>query len=867
MIGKQVRHYRIDEQIGAGGMGVVYRAMDLHLDRPVAIKVLPAHLVSSPERKKRFVQEAKAASALNHPNIVTIYDVDSAEVDGHTVAFMAMEYLTGETLESIIVRGGGAKTKEALHWAIQIASALAAAHSIGIVHRDIKPSNVMVSPEGLAKLLDFGLAKATELAPQAVDVGAATEMLAPSQLAALTEEGMIVGTVNYMSPEQAEAKRVDGRSDIFSLGAVLYELFGGRKPFQGDSKIATLSAILHKDPAPLTEATPDFREDLERAILRCLRKEPDRRWQHVSDLRIALEEVRDDLAAGRAAAHTQAAAPPAAAPPPSTFTRRLALPLLGAAALGAVGGALVSRSVSRRQPVTFTRLTYRRGDINAARFAPDGSVIYSANWEGSPYSVYSLHPGNRESRSLGLGANTHLAAVSSTSELAIVLASKDTLARVPVSGGTPRELLEDALEADWSPDGKEMAVVRRSNGRYRLEYPVGKVLYETSAQPMRPRIAPNGGTVAFFELDFSVGDVALKVAGAGSPARTLAGGMRAVAGLAWAPSGKEVWISAIRKATDNPAIFAVGLQGQTRLLTQASNWLSIHDVSRAGELLVASTVSRVGIRGRLPGERESRDLSWHENSVISEMTAGGSLLMMELGAGEGRNNAIYYQRPGQGAVRLGDGNYPAMSPDGKSVVCVRRNDGGSVLQIIPTGAGEVRVFPDEGLRYQPPEWFPDGQRILFNASKGSGGGEFRAYTAPAASGPSTVFTPAGVRAMRISPDGRWMVASASGRGSWLQSVTDPAGRRTIPDLGSSDTVLGWTPPGDALLLRVAAAGGRNRVDRLELANGARTTLHEVAVPEPGDLFRREFVVTADGRSFAFSFQRDLASLYLVAGVE
>jgi eukaryotic-like serine/threonine-protein kinase len=870
MIGKQVRHYRIDEQIGAGGMGVVYRATDLHLDRPVAIKVLPAHLVSSPDRKKRFIQEAKAASALNHPNIVTIYDVDAAEVDGHTVAFISMEYLAGETLEGIIARGGGAKIKDALHWSIQLAGALAAAHASNIVHRDIKPSNVIVSPDGLAKLLDFGLAKATEPAPQTVDVGAPTEVLAASQLGVLTEEGMIVGTVNYMSPEQAEAKRVDSRSDIFSLGAVLYELFGGSKPFRGDSKIATLSAILHKDPAHLTEVIPGFRDDLDRAILRCLRKEPDRRWQHVSDLRIALEEVRDEMAAGRVPVARQPATPPSPPalspePAPSPYSRRMVLPLLGTAALCAVGGVLAGRSSSKREPVTFTRLTYRRGDVDAARFAPDGSIIYSANWEGSPYAVYSLRPGNRESRPLGLGPDTHLAGVSSTGELAIVLASKHTLARVPVSGGTPRELLEDAIEADWSPDGKEMAVVRRSNGRYRLEYPVGKVLHESSTQPMRPRIAPGSGAVAFFEMDGSAGDVNLGVVQAGSPVRVLTGGMRAVGGLAWAPSGREVWISAIRKATDNPAIFSVGLQGETRLLAQGSNWLSIHDVSPGGEILVASTVSRVGIRGQLPGERESRDLSWHENSVVSEMMADGSILMMELGAGEGRNNAIYYQRPGQGVVRLGDGNYPALSPDGKSVVCLRRDEKGSALQIIPTGAGEVREFPGEGLRYQPPRWFSDGRRILFNAA--SDNGEFRAYTAPAGGGAFTPLTAPGVRAIRVSPDGKWIVASASGRGSWLQSLAHPQERKPVPGLDGADTVLSWTPEGDALLLRVPVRADRTRIVRLNLTDGTRTTLHEVAVPEPGDVFRREFVVVGDGRAYAFSFQRDLASLYLVRGVE
>ncbi len=861
MVGKQLRHYRIDEKIGAGGMGLVYRATDLHLDRQVAIKVLPLHLVASPERMKRFVQEAKAASALNHPNIVTIYDVDAAEVDGHTVVFMAMEFVPGETLDQIIGRGGGAKTKEALHWVIQLASALAAAHASGIVHRDIKPSNVIITPEGVAKLLDFGLAKATEPA-QSVDIGAATEVLDPSQLAGLTEEGMIVGTVAYMSPEQAEAKRVDARSDIFSLGAVLYELFGGRKPFEGTSKIATLSAILHKEPAPLSEVAPDFREDLESTILRCLRKEPDRRWQHVSDLRIALEEIRDDLTVGRASRHHIVTAPVQ-----PLIGRRQLLPwLAGGLAAGAAAGGYFGRTLSRREPVTFTRLTYRRGDVNAARFAPDGSVIYSANWEGSPYSVYSLRTGNRESRSLGLGPSTHLAAVSSTNELAIVLAAKDTLARVPVSGGTPRELLENVLEADWSPDAKEMAVVRRMGNRYRVEYPIGTVLHDAAAQPMRPRISPDGSRVAFFERDLSgVGDVALKLVRAGAPALVLAGGMRAVAGLAWAPSGKEIWISALRKASDNPAVFAVSMPGQIRLLTQSANWLSIHDVSPIGELLAASTVSRVGIRGLLPGERESRDLSWHENSVISQMTADGSLLMMELGAGDGRNNAIFYQRVSHGTVRLGDGNYPALSPDGKSVVCVRRDENRAVLQIIPTGAGEVRAFAAEGFRYQAPEWFPDGQRILFNAINADG--VTRGYTAPAEGGPSTPITPAGVRAMRISPDGKWMVAASADKGAWLQSVGDHAISRPIAGLLPDDIVLAWTADANGLILRSPVPPGEQiAIERLALSNGARTRLHQISVPEPGDTFRRELVVADDGRAYAFSFQRDLASLYLVHGV-
>jgi serine/threonine protein kinase len=271
VIGKTLGHYRIEAKLGAGGMGEVYRARDTHLDRPVAVKVLPADAVRDPDRKRRFVQEAKAASALNHPNIITIYDIDQS--DG--VDYIAMEYVAGRTLE----KRGDIGLGELLGWAIQIADALAAAHRAGIVHRDLKPSNLMVTPEGLVKVLDFGLAKLTALEP-ADDLGATLD--APAR----TEEGTVLGTAAYMSPEQAEGKRVDARSDIFSLGAVLYELVTGRRAFSGASRVSTLSAILHQEPAPVGEAAP---RELDRLIRHCLRKDPARRFQHLEDVKILLE--------------------------------------------------------------------------------------------------------------------------------------------------------------------------------------------------------------------------------------------------------------------------------------------------------------------------------------------------------------------------------------------------------------------------------------------------------------------------------------------------------------------------------------------------------------------------------------------------
>jgi len=299
MINQTLAHYRILEKLGQGGMGVVYKARDLHLDRDVAIKVLPADAVADPQRRRRFVLEAKSASALNHPSIIDIYDIDTA--DG--IDFIAMEYVPGKTLDQL-VGPKGLKVEEALKYAAQIADALAAAHAAGIVHRDVKPANVMVSDKGLVKVLDFGLAKLME--SDQPSESATTMARAP-----MTEHGTIVGTVAYMSPEQAEGKKVDARSDIFSFGSVLYEMVAGRRAFAGSSAVGTLAAILHHEPIPIEGIPPE----LEKIIGRCLRKDPVRRTQHMGDVALALDELRDTVRATRSDGSASPLAPAPAATP------------------------------------------------------------------------------------------------------------------------------------------------------------------------------------------------------------------------------------------------------------------------------------------------------------------------------------------------------------------------------------------------------------------------------------------------------------------------------------------------------------------------------------------------------------------------
>ncbi|HEY2012716.1 MAG TPA: protein kinase, partial [Bryobacteraceae bacterium] len=363
MIGQSLGHYRIEAKLGEGGMGVVYRAFDTHLDRSVAIKILRADAINSPERKRRFLQEAKAASALNHPNIIHIYDISSS--DG--TDFIAMEFVAGKTLDQLIGRNG-LPLRDTLNYSIQIADALARAHSAGIVHRDLKPANIIVAEDGRVKLLDFGLAKLTE--PTIDSEGATATMAAPEHLQ--TEEGAIVGTVAYMSPEQAQGLKVDARSDIFSFGSLLYEMVGGRRPFEGATKMSTLSAILEREPQPLSELAPNLPADFEKIISRCLRKDRDRRAHDVADIRVALEELREDSVSGKLAS-----ASPGRRPRLSPLIARL-VAIMSCAAILLAGAAAfwwLKESPPAPARTDWVQITNFPDSVSQPALSPDGRMV------------------------------------------------------------------------------------------------------------------------------------------------------------------------------------------------------------------------------------------------------------------------------------------------------------------------------------------------------------------------------------------------------------------------------------------------------------------------------------------------------------
>jgi serine/threonine protein kinase len=370
MIGQTLRHYRIDAKLGEGGMGVVYRAFDTHLDRAVAIKVLRPDATASPERKRRFVQEAKSASALNHPNIIHIYDIDTATLPGGPTDFIAMEFVPGKTLDQCIGRNG-LSLKDTLKDGIQIADALACAHAAGIVHRDLKPANIIVGDDGRVKLLDFGLAKLTEKIDD--DPAGATVTMRQRE-SPQTEEGAVMGTIAYMSPEQAEGKKVDARSDIFSFGAVLYEMVTGRRAFEGPTKLSTLSAILHKEPQPVGEVAPHIPAEMEKIIIRCLRKDAERRAQNMGDIKLALEELKEESESGQlSSAGRRQLAPPA---PPQ---RRAAVWVAGAIAISLLllGGVALLRSRKPSAPARseWVQITNLPDSAVQPALSPDGRML------------------------------------------------------------------------------------------------------------------------------------------------------------------------------------------------------------------------------------------------------------------------------------------------------------------------------------------------------------------------------------------------------------------------------------------------------------------------------------------------------------
>jgi Tol biopolymer transport system component len=839
--GTRLGPYEIGDLIGAGGMGEVYRAHDTRLARDVAVKVLRARSGGDPELLRRFAIEARAGGGVNHANILTIYDVG---LEGDQ-PYVVSELLAGATLRARLA-DGPLPTLRALDVARQVAAGLAAAHEHGVVHRDLKPENLFVTSDGTVKILDFGVAKL--LAPAAADEAHAAT--APLQ----TQDGVVVGTAGYMSPEQVRALPTDTRSDLFSLGAILYEMLSGRRAFEAGSAVETGMAILKDEPPPLQAVAPG----LELLVARCLEKDPTRRFQSARDLGFALEAV--------------AAPRPAELPAgPRRRPARALGPALGVAAAAFVAGWLIPHvrpSAPAAESFDYRRLTFRSGVVAQARFASDGQIIYDARWgdRGGRAEIFTVRPDSPESRALGLPPS-QLLAVSRNGELAVLLdASRPgprqlsgTLARVPLAGGAPREVLRDVETADWAPDGAALAIARSAGGMDRLEFPVGTLLYETTGSLKSIRFSPRGDHIAFLHHPLPADDRGeVMVVDLDGRARTLSPTWGSISGLAWSPSG-EIWFTAAEQGAD-ATLYATTLEGRQRVVVKAPGRLTLLDIAPDGRVLLNRATGRWAISVLAPGEARERDLSWFDWSYIGDFAADGrSLLFFESGQAVGANYRAYLRRTdGTDPVWLGQGGLGALSADGKWAL-LTQIDRPEVLELVPTGAGETRTLPAGSLTKRTvPAWFPDGKRIAYAGS--DAGGSWRVYVQDLDGAPRAI-SPEGFMldtAQAVAPDGGSILAlDAENRPVILPA--DGGEPRLVAGLRPGEHVAHWAPDHELFVFGDTIPCPIWRVDPV---SARRERVREIAPPITAPAGLRELFLTQDASAYGYSFDATVSDLYL-----
>jgi WD40 repeat protein len=856
--GARLGPYEILSPLGAGGMGEVYRARDTRLSREVAIKVLPAELSSDAERLKRFEKEAQSASSLNHPNIVTIYDIGS---EGG-VSYIAMEKVEGTTLRGLLVSGAMA-TKKLLQIAPQMAEGLARAHEAGIVHRDLKPENVMVTKDGLVKILDFGLAKLMTARPEGHDDRDLSTETG-------TSPGMVLGTVGYMSPEQATGEGIDFRSDQFSLGSILYEMATGRRAFRRETRVDTLSAIVHEEPEPIASLNPQAPVLLHWVVERCLAKEPGARYGATGDLARDLATIRDHLSEV-----VVAIGPSKARPDPRRRWIRaaIAVALLGVLAVGVE----VGRRAEKRTPPVFKRLTFRRGIVATARFLGDGeTIVYGAAWNGEPWRIFSTRREGAESTLLSLPPG-FLQAVSPSGELAVTLventrpwavATGGTLARVPLAGGAPREVLNNVQLADWGPDSS-LAAVRSAGPKVRLEYPLGTTLYETTGDIRGVRVSPRGELVAILDnpnRGDDGGSVAV-VDRAGNK-RTLASGFSSMSGLAWSRDGRELWFAAAGDGIAN-ALHTVSLSGRERILLRTPAPMSVLDVAADGSVLIEEHSTGMRIAGLAPRETRERDLSWLDYSFACDLSPDGkSFAFEESGDGAGGSYRLYLGRTdGSPPTRLFDGTCGSLSADGQWVLS-RRFAPKPQDVLVPVRSGNIRPLASDPPSVAGLGFLPDGERIVI-AGREAGHG-IRLYVEDLSEGHPRPITPEGVGAVRaakpISPDGRWVFANGPD-GRLTMYAVESGEERPVPGVKPADRPLQWAPDGRAIFV-MERNDAVFRIVSVDVATGRRDPWKEIVPADPAGFWGiTSFFIAEDGRSYVYSYQRTLSDLYMISGLE
>lgn len=837
--GELLGSYVVLHPINSGGMGEVYFGRDTRLDREVAIKILPKEFVSRPDRLQWFQRESKTLASISHPNILAIFDVGTQG----DIPYMVTELLRGQTLRERL-RKGALPRRIVVDYGTQAAKGLAAAHSKSIVHCDLKPENIFITSDNQLKILDFGLAQPAPSEPTKTPAVAAWE-----QTTEATQ--LVMGTVSYMSPEHVRRTRVDSRSDIFSFGAILYELLFGEMAFLRSSKVETMNAVLNEEPAKLSEQDSSLPSGWSSILRRCLEKEPERRFQCASDLAFAIEKLAEQ--------------PTTRSSDKGITAAGLGAGLIVILALVAVGW---WAAIYFRKPVapTFRQLIFGRGYIESARFTPDGeSVVYGAAF-GGPRQLYLARLDGQSSRHMGL-PSADVLGISQHGEMALSLdrhnfynwMTKGTLAIAPLSGGAPHPLLADVCDGDIAPDGKALAVVRCGEMET-LEFPIGNVLFKTSGWISRPRISPAGDAIAFLEHPLRGDDRGyVSVVDRTGRARRVTEEWAGEDGLAWSAATDEIWFTSSFQ-TEPQSLRAVNRSGGQRVILSTVTEVSLRDIGKAGSALLTSMrVSTEVAMGRLNAKSiHPLDVADENAGIHGIADNGKSAALVYSGTAGGQDYKTYVARDDiPEPILLGDGDPSGISPDGKWILSILPSDPSKIV-LYPTEAGEPRRFNISPVRMVTgvTSWCRDGSKVVFTGTEP--GKPPRVFLLDPTSGATRAITDEQTSDPLLTPDGQ-MVLVKDPTGYSIHSMQ---GGQTKPTKGisSTDLPLQWNTMGRAIYVwdRTLPA----RIFRLDPTTGKRELWTEITPADPSGLLYGHIYITPDGQSYAYHFRRILTNLYV-----
>ena len=835
VIGSLLGHYKIIEKLGSGGMGEVYLAQDTKLGRNVALKILLAEVAADPDRRARFEREARAVAALNHPNIVTVYSIESAG----DVHFITMEGVSGQSL-STVIPSTGLPLKRFFALALPLIEAVSAAHQNGIIHRDLKPDNVMVSDEGRVKVLDFGIAK---LKPGFVDDPGNTD--APSTLA-VTLQGQIIGTVAYMSPEQAEGKPLDHRSDIFSLGVMLHEMIAGKRPFSGDSHASIVSSILRDAPPSITELNPALPVRLAKIIQRCLAKDPPRRYQSALDIRNDLAELEQELDSGVAVS----------AVPPKPKTSRTLLTAL-AAALVVLAGAIywlrpgrdVARSSEPIGDAAFSQVTHGPGQELFPSLSPDGRMIVYASAAAGNFDIYSQRVGGENPVNLtkDSAADDSQPAFAPDGDRLAFRSERDGggVFVMGATGESVRRVANFGYHPAWSPDGQQLLCVTQSvidpafrftsSQMWAITIATGERRLVSEADAAQPSWSPNSHRIAYWgrTANTGAGDI-WTIPATGGPPVAITTEASMDWNPVWAPDGRHLYFSSDRGGSMNLWRVAIDeVSGKTLGRVEAVT-------TGGGAKSQHVTISKDGLRVAYVSLVETMNLQ----KVAFDPSAGTTRAAPE-----------WITRGSRALAQ------PDASPDGKLLAFNSAGKQEDIFMGHADGTG-LQQLTDDAFKDRAARWSPDGQRIAFYSDRT---GKYEIWVINRdGSGLQQLTKSPGAHYPVWSSDGVWMAYSThSPNGAFIFETRKPWHEQTprplpaIADKTQTFEIWSWSPDGRHL------AGQKHLAD----LSHAGIAIHEIG--SPGIQWLTDFgewpVWMRDGRRLLFSHQGKLFLIDRVSG--